>query len=217
MSVTTGEAEGTTGLALPETRHVDIEAEVALCYGLMRQLRPHLASEQEFVARWRQQAVVGYRLLAIWQGLNPIALAGYRVQDNLMHARHLYVDDLVTDAALRSGGYGGMLMERLKAEGRTLGCAKLVLDTALANTLGQRFYYRQGPAGDGTALQYASGMKPERLLAMDYENNCASRVMNGSSVISSRSGVTEIRLLAMADKSVPLAGSGRSRRANATQ
>jgi ribosomal protein S18 acetylase RimI-like enzyme len=152
MNVTTGEAKGTTARPLPEPRHVEVEAEVAVCYGLMRQLRPHLASEQEFIARWRQQAAAGYRLLAIWQGLNPIALAGYRVQDNLMHGRHLYVDDLVTDAAQRSGGHGGTLMKRLKAEGRALGCAKLVLDTALANTLGQRFYYRQGLLA--TALRF---------------------------------------------------------------
>jgi hypothetical protein len=29
-------------------------------------------------------------------------------------------------------------------EGRALGCRKLVLDTALENTLAHRFYYRQG-------------------------------------------------------------------------
>jgi hypothetical protein len=35
-------------------------------------------------------------------------------------------------------------MERLKVEGHALGCTKLVLDAALTNTLGHRFYYRQG-------------------------------------------------------------------------
>jgi len=34
--------------------------------------------------------------------------------------------------------------DRLKAEGRARGCHKLVLDTALENTFGHRFYYRQG-------------------------------------------------------------------------
>jgi ribosomal protein S18 acetylase RimI-like enzyme len=127
-----------------EPRVVDTEAEVALCYGLMRQLRPHLASLQDFIARWRRQTTAGYRLIAIWHDQKPLALAGYRMQDNLVHGQHLYVDDLVTDEALRGGGYGRILMQRLKAEARALGCAKLVLDTALTNTRAQRFYERQG-------------------------------------------------------------------------
>jgi ribosomal protein S18 acetylase RimI-like enzyme len=118
----------------------------------MRQLRPHLASEQEFVERWRRQTNVGYRLLAVWLGKTPVALAGYRAQDNLMHGPHFYVDDLVTDAASRGSGHGHALMERLKAEARALGCAKLVLDTALTNTLAHRFYYREGLLA--TALRF---------------------------------------------------------------
>ena len=142
----------TPAKSAPEIRHVDAESEVAACYELMRQLRPHLASELELIERWRRQADVGYRLLAIWDGPKPVALAGYRVQDNLRHGPHLYVDDLVTDEALRSCGHGHALMERLKAEARMLGCAKLILDTPLTNTLGHRFYYREGLLA--TALRF---------------------------------------------------------------
>ena len=133
-------------------RYVDLESDAAACYELMRQLRPHLPSEQEFVERWRRQTSAGYRLLALWQGLKPVALAGFRVQENLVHGQHLYVDDLVTDEALRRSGHGHALMERLKAEARALGCAKLVLDTPLTNTLGHRFYYREGLLA--TALRF---------------------------------------------------------------
>jgi GNAT superfamily N-acetyltransferase len=49
-----------------------------------------------------------------------------------------------TDESERRRGHGARLLGRLKAEGRALGCRKLVLDTALENTLGHRFYYRQG-------------------------------------------------------------------------
>lgn len=138
--------------ALPDVRYVDKESEVVACYGLMRQLRPHLASEHDFLARWRGQVTVGYRLLALWQGAKPVALAGFRVQENLVHGVHFYVDDLVTDEESRSSGHGRVLMERLKAEGRALGCTKLVLDTPLTNTLGHRFYYRQGLLA--TALRF---------------------------------------------------------------
>src|SRR5262249_23709123 len=44
-----------------------------------------------------------------------------------------------------------------------------------------------------------------------------SRAMNGSSVRSSRSAVTEMRLLSIADKSVPSRGFGRSLRAKVSQ
>lgn len=135
-----------------EICHADAEAEVAACYGLMRQLRPHLASSDEFVERWRRQTRAGYRLVAVWEGTRPLAIAGYRVQDNLLHGPHFYVDDLVTDSTLRGSGHGHALMDRLKQEARALGCRKFVLDTPLSNTLGHRFYYREGLLA--TALRF---------------------------------------------------------------
>lgn len=132
---------------LPEAdgiRYVDDEAGVRACFALMQQLRPHLESADELVSRWQRQRAAGYRLLALWQDGRPVALADFRLQDNLVHGVHFYVDDLVTDGALRSGGYGERMMARLKQEAAALGCAKLVLDTPLTNVLGHRFYYRNG-------------------------------------------------------------------------
>lgn len=120
------------------------EAAVRGCHTLMQQLRPQLTSADEWVARWQCQREEGYRLLARYDGAIPVALAGYRVQHNLVHGRFLYVDDLVTDSARRSGGHGAALLDRLKQEAVALGCGKLVLDTPLSNALGQRFYFRQG-------------------------------------------------------------------------
>jgi GNAT superfamily N-acetyltransferase len=128
---------------VPNFRDVS-EAEIGACYELMRQLRPHLKSQAEFVARWRRQSADGYRILALWGEGGPAALAGYRITENLVHGKFLYVDDLVSDATERSRGYGARLLEKLKAEGRALGCAKLVLDTGLDNFLAHRFYFRQG-------------------------------------------------------------------------
>lgn len=133
-----------SGVDDPGIRLVENEMDAAACFPLMRQLRPHLASEQEFVARWRRQMTDGYRLLALWHAGAPVALAGFRVQENLVYGVFFYVDDLVTDEGARSAGYGRMMMDRLKAEARALGCARLVLDTPLSNALGQRFYFRQG-------------------------------------------------------------------------
>jgi GNAT superfamily N-acetyltransferase len=134
---------------------LDREAEVAACHSLMRQLRPHLTDRDEFLARWRRQAAGGYRLLAVRRGGRPIALAGFRVQENLIHGRFLYVDDLVTDEAERSTGLGRRLIQRLTEEARALGCDRLVLDTALGNALGQRFYFRQGLLARGLHFSMA--------------------------------------------------------------
>jgi len=119
----------------------------------MAQLRLHLISEDEFICRWQRQSLDGYRLLALHVGSNILALAGYRVQENLVHGRFLYVDDLVTDANLRGAGHGAALMTRLKQDALALGCAKLVLDTPLSNALGHRFYFRQGLLA--TALRFS--------------------------------------------------------------
>lgn len=131
-------------MELPAGLRVIGEGEIAACFPLMRQLRPHLASAEEFIGRWRRQTADGYRLLTIWTGPAPSALAGYRFQESLMHGRFLYVDDLVTDQAERGAGHGRRLLEHLKTEGRAAGCRKLVLDTGLENVLGHRFYYRAG-------------------------------------------------------------------------
>jgi ribosomal protein S18 acetylase RimI-like enzyme len=74
----------------------------------------------------------------------PLALAGYRVQENLVHGQFLYVDDLVTASDVRGQGHGERLMAFLCEQARVLGCGKLVLDTPLDNALGHRFYFRCG-------------------------------------------------------------------------
>jgi ribosomal protein S18 acetylase RimI-like enzyme len=121
------------------------EASIADHFALMRQLRPHLADAEELTRRWRHQRdTAGYRIAAIWESERPRALAGFRTMDNLIHGRFLYVDDLVADAQDRRHGHGARLMTWLQDQARATGCAKLVLDTALDNVLGHRFYYRQG-------------------------------------------------------------------------
>lgn len=140
-----------------ELRAVDEEEDVRRCFPLIAQLRPHLASEAEFVERWRRQTASGYRLVAIFENRQPVALAGFRVQENLVHGRFLYVDDLVTDSTRRSGGYGDRLMQHMWQQARELDCSKLVLDTPLSNALGHRFYFRCGLLA--TALRFTTAIQ----------------------------------------------------------
>lgn len=118
---------------------------IAAHFPLMRQLRLHLASADELAARWRHQRdTAGYRIVALWDERAPVALAGFRIMDNLIHGRFLYVDDLVAREGDRRAGHGAQLLAWLKDEARATGCSKLVLDTGLDNVFAHRFYYRQG-------------------------------------------------------------------------
>jgi GNAT superfamily N-acetyltransferase len=125
-------------------RQAETEGEIGACFPVMLELRPHVASEREFTERIARQRTDGYRLLAAWRGDRPVALAGYRMQENLVYGRFLYVDDLVTLETERRRQLGKRLLDWVADEARRQGCAWLVLDTALSNSLGQRFYFRQG-------------------------------------------------------------------------
>lgn len=128
---------------------IDTDQDYQACFDVMRELRPHLTDAAAFVAQARRQAEQGYRLLAIWQGEQVKGLAGYRIQENLLYGRFLYVDDLVTASDARRHGLGGKLIDALREEAQRQGCAHFVLDTALGNALGQRFYFRQGLLAKG--------------------------------------------------------------------
>ena len=81
------------------------DAEIAACYPVIRELRPHLP-EDTFIARVRSQQQYGY-LLAYRQEMDmPVAAAGFRMGQSLSWGRYLYVDDLVTLSTHRSRGHG---------------------------------------------------------------------------------------------------------------
>src|SRR5690606_38861758 len=122
---------------------IDSDQDYQACFDVMRELRPHLTDAATFAAQSRRQAEQGYRLLAVWQGEQAKGLAGYRIQENLLYGRFLYVDDLVAASDMRRHGLGGKLIDALRDEAQRQGCAHFVLDTALGNALGQRFYFRQ--------------------------------------------------------------------------
>lgn len=108
----------------------------------MVQLRPHLARE-EFVQRAIRQMSQGYRLLYIEDEGTVLAVAGYRLLENLAWGKFLYVDDLVTDAAHRSAGLGASLLDSLLTIARQNGCAELHLDSGVQRFGAHRFYVGQ--------------------------------------------------------------------------
>lgn len=130
---------------MPAPRTVQLaesDAEIAACAPVMAQLRPDVAGD-DFVARVQRLAAGGYRLACVREDGAVTAVAGFHVRENLPWGRHLYVDDLVTDAGRRSTGAGRALLEWLVAHARAAGCGRIELDSGVQRFAAHRFYLRE--------------------------------------------------------------------------
>ena len=118
---------------------------------VMRELRPHVDREA-FVARCREAARRdGYALYGAFDDGRLVGVMGLRELVDLVHGRHLYVDDLVVTAAVRSRGVGSRLLAHAEALARERGGLGLRLCTGIDHAPGRRFYEREG----GTARAVA--------------------------------------------------------------
>jgi GNAT superfamily N-acetyltransferase len=116
--------------------------QIASCFPVMRQLRPHLDATA-FAAAVGRIKKQGYRLVAIMDP-DVRAVAGYRFWEMLAMGTVLYVDDLVTAPEHRSKGYGGRLLKWLLDEAKRQNCAYLELDSGVKRLDAHRFYERNG-------------------------------------------------------------------------
>jgi ribosomal protein S18 acetylase RimI-like enzyme len=125
-------------------RHALSRDDLVACFPVIAELRPALKDAAQWCDRALAMRDAGYRVLAAWTDDRALALAGYRVMENLIHGRFLYVDDLVSASGSRGMGLGAQLLQELAGIARKEGCARLVLDTAARNEGARRFYRREG-------------------------------------------------------------------------
>lgn len=119
------------------------DTNIARCFPVMVQLRPHLV-ESDFVSRIRRMQAGTYQLAFLADADDTVrSVAGYRVMEMLHSGLTLYVDDLVTDAASRSKGYGDQLLDWLVAKARALNCDEFSLDSGTQRVEAHRFYLRK--------------------------------------------------------------------------
>jgi GNAT superfamily N-acetyltransferase len=111
---------------------------------LHRDLRPQLPAD--YSAAMARVFASGGRLVVATQDDVVLGLAVWRVLENTMFGRFLYVDDLVTDSALRSRGVGKALLSRCEAIAVERGCREFVLDSGVQRAPAHRFYFREGLA-----------------------------------------------------------------------
>jgi GNAT superfamily N-acetyltransferase len=124
-------------------RLANSDQEIAACFPVMHQLRPHLTLDG-FLVRVRSQQAVGYRLAYIEADGCPVAVAGFRILETLVSGRFLNVDDLVTRDTERSKGHGAQLLRWLIGQARAEGCQGLELDSGVQRRDAHRFYEREG-------------------------------------------------------------------------
>jgi GNAT superfamily N-acetyltransferase len=117
----------------------------------MRTLRAAYENEKQFVEY--VDGVLrpgGYRLLGAFSpDRKPaVAVAGFRVGDNLAWGRYLYVDDLSTVPEARREGHASALLDWLIHEGRRLKCDQLHLDSGVGSErfVAHRLYHNYGMA-----------------------------------------------------------------------
>lgn len=133
------------------------DSDIATCFAVMHELRPHIG-EHGFVARVRRQQQHGYRLALLRDASVVVAVAGFRLGENLAWGNFLYVDDLVTLAAQRSRGYGARLLSWLREYAIEEGCAQLHLDSGAQRKDAHRFYAQEGMTAAG--VHFAERLTP---------------------------------------------------------
>ena len=116
--------------------------QIDACFAVMAELRPHLKAS-EFVATVRRMEPEGFRLAFLQSDGVVQAVAGYRIIEMLRTGRMLEIDDLVTAAAARSGGFGKALFQWVIEQARAEGCSVVELDSAVHRADAHRFYFRE--------------------------------------------------------------------------
>jgi ribosomal protein S18 acetylase RimI-like enzyme len=113
-------------------------------FPLMKQLREHLDETQFVDLVQSAMRDSRYQLLGFFEDGNCQGLMGYRILTDLVHGRHMYIDDLVVDEKTRSKGLGARLLSKAKEIARSENCKRLRLCTGADNNRGKDFYERNG-------------------------------------------------------------------------
>jgi GNAT superfamily N-acetyltransferase len=140
---------------MPE--HVRTDEDIIACYDVMAELRPNVARE-DFLPVVRAMQDEGLRLACIREDGRVVAVAGYRISNNLFCGKHLYVDDLVTTETERSKGHGKALLAWLRALAVENDCDVFHLDSGVQRKRAHQFYMREGL--DLSSYHFSERLKP---------------------------------------------------------
>ncbi|WP_374339811.1 GNAT family N-acetyltransferase [Methyloversatilis sp.] len=107
-----------------------------------RALRPDLPAD--YAAAMAGIVADGGEIALAVRSNEVLGVAVFRCYRNTASGVHFYVDDLVTDPAVRSRGVGKGLLDWLVAEAKARGASRLRLDSGTQRIDAHRFYHREG-------------------------------------------------------------------------
>ena len=120
------------------------DEEIASCYPVMSELRPHLVANSFVPLVRRLGSATGLRLVYLSENGEVKSVAGYRISEWLAGGKYLEIEDLVSVSSERSKGYGGELFDWLVKQAARQGCSQLRLVSNVRREDAHRFYLRKG-------------------------------------------------------------------------
>ena len=118
---------------------VTTKEELKRAFPVMNELRDHL-DEATFLGTVDEMMAGGYRLFALEDEGDIVALAGVAQDLNFYYGRFIYVYDLITSSKARSRGYGRELLSHIEKMAKQEGCGVVALSSALFRKDAHRFY-----------------------------------------------------------------------------
>jgi GNAT superfamily N-acetyltransferase len=133
--------------AMSEIREVH-EGETHRAAPALLELRPSAGPLKALTSRVDRQRGGGYRLVGAFDDGQEEAAAviGFKITENLVWGRHLYIEDVVTRASGRGRGHAPALMSWVIDEARHSSCGQVHLNSGVgADRAGaHRFYFNSG-------------------------------------------------------------------------
>ena len=117
--------------------------ELDIAYALVQELRSALSYE-EFENLIYDMRHEEYKMFGIFEKDALIVYSGLKVQVNLYHQRHIFVDDLITKQTHRFQGYGKEMLLYIDDYAKINMCNKVVLNSGFQRSDAHHFYENYG-------------------------------------------------------------------------
>ena len=126
-----------------EVKFLEKDADYKAVLEVLLQLRPQYSLDA-LSAQIDKQQLHHYQLVYVKSSHGVLAVAGFSVGEKLAWGKHIYIEDLVTNAKYRSRGVGQFLLDWFKTYARANNCEQIHLDSGVQRFAAHRFYLREG-------------------------------------------------------------------------
>ena len=126
-----------------EVKFLEKDADYKAVLEVLLQLRPQYSFDA-LSAQIDKQQLHHYQLVYVKSPQGVLAVAGFSVGEKLAWGKHIYIEDLVTNAKYRSRGVGQFLLDWFKTYARANNCEQIHLDSGVQRFAAHRFYLREG-------------------------------------------------------------------------